>query len=408
MKKIMLILTTLALCLCLVGPVSAFIITEDIETIPSGGLASGDRINVSIQVMFPKDSVREGESFYLTTVLDNPEWTTFIHQGGQGGSEKININKKYVIDNFLLRYDGDVYVNINLTGTVPSIFSGSKISVMNLEHIKHIKNDDTLLDNYSAPEQYVYSQQSLNAAIMKLGNTISYLESAESAYSSKGADTKEAKVIIKSAKSLYLVSDAHKTNDMRKSIEALERAQVLADEADRKLDYIGIGLISSITSQVREVVNDLNSLGIPEAGLVSASNMAIIQSYNMIVTSYNAGGNPDVYAVLKEADNVLNMANSYKYANPTSTPEITPTSSSSQNPIITPTSNPKVSPTGNPIVGPNTGSIPDAPADKEDKMLIKILLVVIGVLIVVLVVNTIVLKSASKDKRRRRKDKDEL
>jgi len=289
--KRILVITVIALvaCLAFTGAASAFTISQEATSNPSGALVPGQDVTSNMRILYYNGDMGVGGRLILKTDLVGQSWTVDVIKGGTVVTTlHPSYATGYEINGFdLSGYSTDIELAIRVEGTVSSESAGSTISAIMLSETG---TSGSGLRSYTSPAQKVYDTGNLAGNLQTLIDGITSLDATINEYVAAGYDCSAAKANLETARSKYQAAVSAGTEQGITAFSNYEAGIAALDKAKQSLAYVSLSMILTYTSQIDDIITQLYSNGWnTEAKLIDTKNTKIKSSYDSCLKSYQAG-----------------------------------------------------------------------------------------------------------------------
>jgi hypothetical protein len=298
MKKAILILIALLLCVSFAGSVSAWATNTEAQINPSGSLVPGDYVVATMRLAIEEGDIGSSGTLTLSTPLSSPRWTVDIISGditnenesmssGTPISSFEASKSSHTISGFSLNYAYNVVVVITVTGTVPENMAGKDISVLSIT-----QSPSRGISSYSSPVQKVYNPMDLGNQTSAIQEKITALDARITAASERGVDVSEPLEKIASANSYLSSARSAGSSNIASASANLANAESAIAEASRLLAGSCLAAIKSNLDATDSILSQLAAKGWNSDNrvlLLTTTKQGAKNLYDTVQTAYASG-----------------------------------------------------------------------------------------------------------------------
>lgn len=304
---------------CVTQAASAFTIKTETINPASGVLEPGQQVTAHYTIDYAMNNYNaDDEEFVFHTELHNPVWKFTIYRDGVAITSFTRGGFAPKVTEFELSYgEGDVELDVQLSGTVPSTTTG-KVEVITIEHIKSsnvqddhsvirdvvsqadVQNQLTLRENQLADLKANIDQRAADGVDVSAAQA-KYDEAAQAIDSAKVASASQAATLLAAAKtamdeSATLLDQAWAEKDVSDAAAVISQVDELItyfkDNRSMGSDARVVAIITQRESAVQYYTTASDELG--KANYAAARTKAV-DAENKATEAYN-----DAVALQKE------------------------------------------------------------------------------------------------------------
>ncbi len=281
---------------CVVQAASAFEVTKEEITPESAILEPGQNVNaryvISYKMITTDPSYMDDEKFEFSTGLQNSAWDFKIRREGypdiviptRGGTYQTLLE-------FEVGYSGEVQLDVQLRGTVPTTSTG-KLEVVKIEHFR----DKTVEDEYRMTRDVVTSAQvqgSLSAQQQRLKDLKANMDEKSAQGVDISAVQTEYNAASQALASAAAAGPAEAAGYISTATKALDKAEVLLDKAWAEKEVSNAGAaIESLDGMITYFVENRSMGTDPQVIAIMTKRESAVQFYSQAQDNLNAENYP--------------------------------------------------------------------------------------------------------------------
>ena len=312
---------------CVAQAVSAFeVIKEDIKadgaSLESGqNLEPGQEVNaryiISYRMATTGSNYMNDETFEFSTGLEKPYWIFKILPEGRDDTTALPTRggRYQSLGEFELGYSGEVKLDVQLVGTVPTTSSG-KLEVFKLEHFL----DKSVEDEYHRTLDVVTSAQvqgSLSAQQQRLKDLKANMDEKSAQGVDISAVQTEYNAASQALASAAAAGPAEAAGYISTATKALDKAEVLLDKAWAEKEVSNAGAaIETLDEMITYFVEERSMKSDAQVVAIITKRESAVQFYTQAQDSLNAANYSQARSkasdALSKANDALADANALK------------------------------------------------------------------------------------------------
>jgi len=320
-KKVLTItLVALIACFAFAGVASAFTVTQDAKSIPSGALVAGDTLVTTLQIKVVADEMSIESSLGFSSDLEPTSTSIKVDIYKSDGTSYLTTtypsSTNYKISGYNLGgYGSDLVLDIEVSGVVSATSAGKYITpvTISVTNPKVVSGDSS----YSAPKQMVYDVTSLSSTLQSLINEITSLEATINEINASvpgGCDCSEARGHLEKARTNYQAAVSAGVANGATAFAKIEESLTHLKNAKSSLAFVSLTIIQTKITEINDIILQLYSKGWNTEAKIGENGVAKIEkTYDSCEKAYlaNDPNNGEISVLLVDTINLYNELSAY-------------------------------------------------------------------------------------------------